>query len=143
MTFDEKVYDKILQINSQEGETVALEEAVMAQGNVETWLADLLRVTRKSVHSVIRSAAITIQDPQFNLLEFENMFPAQVFPLRNYFESKCVLFRSKIEEGDSDQYCFWSPKQGSKTQIIQFSGIRKNCGQPEIYSQFPAPFSHW
>ena len=78
VTFDEKVYDKILQINSQEGETVALDEPVNAQGNVENWLAELLRVTRKSVHSVIRSAAITIQDQAFKLLEFENMFPAQV-----------------------------------------------------------------
>jgi dynein heavy chain len=31
VTFDEKVYDKILALNSQEGENVPLEEAVMAQ----------------------------------------------------------------------------------------------------------------
>ena len=31
VTFDEKVYDKITAINSQEGETVQLEEPVMAQ----------------------------------------------------------------------------------------------------------------
>ncbi|ELU05307.1 hypothetical protein CAPTEDRAFT_162628 [Capitella teleta] len=78
VTFDEKVYDRILSINSQEGETVQLDEFVLAQGNVENWLGDLLRLTRKSVHGVIRTAAITIQDPAFKLLEFENMFPAQV-----------------------------------------------------------------
>ena len=31
VTFDEKVYDKILAINSQEGEKVDLDEPVMAQ----------------------------------------------------------------------------------------------------------------
>jgi dynein heavy chain len=31
VTFDEKVYDKILEINSQEGEMVPLKEPVMAQ----------------------------------------------------------------------------------------------------------------
>ncbi len=78
VTFDEKVYDKILHINSQEGETIALDRPVLAEGNVESWLASLLAMTRRSVHGVIRSAAITIQDDAFKLLEFENMFPAQV-----------------------------------------------------------------
>ncbi len=31
VTFDEKMYDKITHINSQEGETVALDETIMAQ----------------------------------------------------------------------------------------------------------------
>jgi hypothetical protein len=31
VTFDEKVYDKILSVNSQEGENVVLEEAILAQ----------------------------------------------------------------------------------------------------------------
>ena len=31
VTFDEKYYDKILAINSQEGETITLEEPVTAQ----------------------------------------------------------------------------------------------------------------
>ncbi|XP_064627182.1 dynein axonemal heavy chain 5-like isoform X2 [Lineus longissimus] len=78
VTFDEKVYDKILSLNSQEGENVSLEESVMAQGNVEVWLGDLLRISRKSIHGVIRTASIAITDPSFKLIEFENMFPAQV-----------------------------------------------------------------
>lgn len=57
------------------------------QGNVETWLGDLLRMTRTSVHGIIREAAITITDPQFKLLEFENMFPAQVFAFYANFTS--------------------------------------------------------
>lgn len=50
----------------------------MAQGNVEIWLGDLLRISRKSLHSIIRSAAISIGDPSFKLIEFENMFPSQI-----------------------------------------------------------------
>jgi len=48
------------------------------QGNVESWLAELLTVTRLSVHDIIRSASIAITDTNFNLLEFEKVFPAQV-----------------------------------------------------------------
>ncbi|XP_076466904.1 dynein axonemal heavy chain 5-like [Babylonia areolata] len=78
VTFDEKMYDKILAINSQEGERVELDEPVNAQGNVEVWLGDLLRVGRRSMHSIIRAAAVAITDQGFNLLEFENTFPSQI-----------------------------------------------------------------
>ncbi|XP_070190341.1 dynein axonemal heavy chain 5-like isoform X2 [Littorina saxatilis] len=78
VTFDEKVYDKILAINSQEGERVDLDEAVNAQGNVEMWLGDLLRIGRRSMHNIIRSASVTISDQGFNLLEFEDTFPSQI-----------------------------------------------------------------
>ncbi|CAH8644888.1 unnamed protein product [Schistosoma haematobium] len=78
VTFDDKVYDKILAVNSQEGETIQLVNQVMAQGNVEVWLGELLQTSRNSLHSVIRSAYFAINDQQFNLLEFENSYPAQV-----------------------------------------------------------------
>jgi dynein heavy chain len=51
---------------------------VFLQGNVEVWLGDLLRMSKKSIHGIIRSAAISISDPGFKLIEFENMFPAKV-----------------------------------------------------------------
>jgi len=50
----------------------------MASGGVEIWLGDLLRMSKKSVHSVIRAAAVAIDDPQFKLIEFENTFASQV-----------------------------------------------------------------
>ena len=76
--FDEKVYDKILGMVSQEGEEVSLTEAVNAQGNVEIWLGDLLRISRHTLHTIIRTASVAILDPGFNILEFENTFPSQV-----------------------------------------------------------------
>ncbi|XP_078614027.1 dynein axonemal heavy chain 5-like isoform X11 [Branchiostoma floridae x Branchiostoma japonicum] len=76
--FHEKEYDKILAINSQEGEKVELVEPVVAQGNVELWLGKLQEVQQKSIHSVTRSASLAIADQGFKLVEFENMFPAQI-----------------------------------------------------------------
>jgi len=97
VTFDEKVYDKILELNSQEGEMVPLKEPVMAQGNVEVWLGDLLKVSRASLHKIIRDGAIAIQDPAFNLLDFLNSFPAQVnssFIFELFVKSSFDFFRS-------------------------------------------------
>ncbi|KAF8568731.1 hypothetical protein P879_07217, partial [Paragonimus westermani] len=78
VTFDPKTYDKILAINSQEGEVVQLEAPVMAQGNVEIWLGELLQCSRHSIHSIIKAAYFAINDPKFNLLEFETSYPAQI-----------------------------------------------------------------
>ncbi len=50
----------------------------MAQGNVENWLGKLLQMSLRSVHCVIHNAMVAIQDPNFNLLEFLNTYPAQV-----------------------------------------------------------------
>ncbi|XP_052714224.1 dynein axonemal heavy chain 5-like isoform X2 [Crassostrea angulata] len=76
--FHEKFYDQILAIYSSENETIDLEKPVKAEGNVETWLMSLMLMSQKSLHGVIRTAAMSIQDSSFQLLEFLNMFPAQV-----------------------------------------------------------------
>ncbi|XP_052229952.1 dynein axonemal heavy chain 5-like isoform X5 [Dreissena polymorpha] len=76
--FHEKFYDVILAVHSSEGETVDLEKQVKAEGNVEVWLMSLMLMAQKSLHGVIRTAAMAIQDQSFQLLEFLGMFPAQV-----------------------------------------------------------------
>ncbi|XP_051812950.1 dynein axonemal heavy chain 5 [Acanthochromis polyacanthus] len=76
--FHDKVYDRILAVSSREGETVELEHAVTAEGNVEVWLNALLKESQKSLHNVIRQASLIIQESDFQLIDFLNSFPAQV-----------------------------------------------------------------
>ncbi|XP_052240013.1 dynein axonemal heavy chain 8-like isoform X2 [Dreissena polymorpha] len=76
--FHEKDYDRILSVISREGEKIVLENPVIAKGNVELWLGELLKEKMKSLHGVIRDAFRTINNEGFELLGFLNNFPAQV-----------------------------------------------------------------
>ena len=55
-----------------------LEEHVMARGNVEAWLGELLMQQQKALHGVIREASNVINDSSFELLSFLANYPAQV-----------------------------------------------------------------
>ena len=55
-----------------------LDAPVMVQGNVEVWLGSLRKASFTAVHSVIRQASVAIADLNFDLMEFENAYPAQV-----------------------------------------------------------------
>eukprot|EP00108_Taenia_solium_P009032 TsM_000496300 transcript=TsM_000496300 gene=TsM_000496300 len=78
VTFDETVYDRILAVNSTD-ETIELETPVMAQGHVEVWLGDLLKMSQESLRQVIHNAYSVINDEEnFDLLKFEDSFIAQV-----------------------------------------------------------------
>uniref|UniRef100_A0A3B3QAQ7 Dynein axonemal heavy chain 5 n=1 Tax=Paramormyrops kingsleyae TaxID=1676925 RepID=A0A3B3QAQ7_9TELE len=76
--FHDKIYDRILAISSREGETVELDRPITAEGNVEVWLNALLKESQRSLHLVIRQAALAIQESGFQLIDFLNAFPAQV-----------------------------------------------------------------
>ena len=78
ITFHEKDYDRILSFSSREGETVELEQPVMAQGNVELWLGNLLNGVMTTIHSIIRTSYRAMQDPNFQLLEFLHNSAAQI-----------------------------------------------------------------
>uniref|UniRef100_A0A8C4H2J0 Dynein heavy chain 5, axonemal n=1 Tax=Dicentrarchus labrax TaxID=13489 RepID=A0A8C4H2J0_DICLA len=78
VVFNEKIYDQIASFQSQEGETVELSQPVLAQGNVEAWLGQLLAGVRQTLHAIIRQAYLAISDPGLKLLEFQSAFPAQV-----------------------------------------------------------------
>ena len=85
VTFHPKEYDKILEINSREPETVQLDKPVVAQGHVEIWLGKLLDMARNSVASVIMNAHVTVSNPNLVLLEFLESFPAQVSRFKRLF----------------------------------------------------------
>ncbi|XP_019624088.1 PREDICTED: dynein heavy chain 8, axonemal-like [Branchiostoma belcheri] len=78
VTFHEKDYDRMMAFVSREGESVNLDTPVMAKGNVEIWLGDLLREQQSSLKGVIREAAANINDPSFQILAFLANYPAQV-----------------------------------------------------------------
>ncbi|KAM8731517.1 dynein axonemal heavy chain 5 [Acanthopagrus schlegelii] len=78
VVFSEKLYDQMVSFQSQEGETVDLSQPVLAQGNVETWLGQLLAGVRQTLHAIIRQAHLAISDSGLKLLEFQSAFPAQV-----------------------------------------------------------------
>merc|ERR1712071_118767 len=66
---------------SREGETVMLDKPVMAQGNVEVWLGELLHMQQESLHSVIRNANVSVLDTSFlpdKIIPFMFEQPAQV-----------------------------------------------------------------
>lgn len=77
--FHEKDYDKILSVISKEKESIKLDRFVMAQGNVEDWLNNLLKLSHRSVHIIICQAFYAIADSsEFHIMDCLNNFPAQL-----------------------------------------------------------------
>ena len=63
---------------SQEGEEVDLQPAVLCQGSVEVWLKVLLDTVLGTVHKIVKRAWMNLGDSGFDLLQFEDTFPAQI-----------------------------------------------------------------
>ncbi|XP_047128116.1 dynein axonemal heavy chain 8 isoform X1 [Hydra vulgaris] len=76
--FHPQDYDRIISIISSEGETVQLDKHVVAKGNVEVWLLELLNEAQHSLHNVIRDASIALKDPGIDIMNFFNTFVSQV-----------------------------------------------------------------
>ncbi|EEB13574.1 ciliary dynein heavy chain, putative [Pediculus humanus corporis] len=100
--FDDKVYDRITAIMSKEMEKIPLEKEVFAIGGVEFWLGNLLKMALQSLNIVIGQAAVAIKDPDFQVLDFLDKFPAQVGLLGIQFiwtrDSELALNKCRIDK---------------------------------------------
>lgn len=59
----------------------------------------LMKTAHYSLHCVIRTAAMHIQDPAFQLLEFLNLFPAQVTSAFSSLLSLYINNEAKSDHG--------------------------------------------
>ncbi|RKO94376.1 dynein heavy chain and region D6 of dynein motor-domain-containing protein [Blyttiomyces helicus] len=74
--FHDKEYDKIMALESAEGERVALSRPILAVGNVEMWLGTLLKNMQTSINDIIREAASRMNDMPMS--KFLDEYPAQI-----------------------------------------------------------------
>ena len=74
--FHDKDYDKIIALESAEGERIALSRPMLAAGNVEVWLGTLLKCMQTSINDIIREAVGRMNDMPVN--KFMDEYPAQV-----------------------------------------------------------------
>ncbi|KAI9141404.1 dynein heavy chain and region D6 of dynein motor-domain-containing protein [Paraphysoderma sedebokerense] len=74
--FHEREYDKIVGLESSEGERVILTKPMIATGNVEIWLGSLLKSMQMTINDIIREAAIRMND--IPLTKFLDEYPAQI-----------------------------------------------------------------
>ncbi|KAJ1563094.1 Dynein heavy chain 5, axonemal [Cladochytrium tenue] len=74
--FHEKEYDKILALESAEGERVPLSKPMLASGNVEMWLGVLLNSMQVSINDIVREACSRMNDMPF--IKFLDEYPAQI-----------------------------------------------------------------
>ncbi|GIY16074.1 dynein heavy chain 8, axonemal [Caerostris darwini] len=76
--FDPDEYNKITAVISKEGDEIPLDRPVMAEGNVELWLGDLLVVQQMSLNTVIKEAFGSLNEEDFELITFIDKYIAQV-----------------------------------------------------------------
>lgn len=89
-------------IYSREMEKIPLEKEVMAVGGVEYWLGSLLKMCQQSLNAVIGQAALQLKEPDFNVLDMLEKYPAQVGLLGIQFiwtrDAELALNKSKIDK---------------------------------------------
>jgi dynein heavy chain, axonemal len=74
--FHDKDYDKIIGLESSEGERVPLSRPMLASGNVEVWLGTLLKSMQVTINDIVREAAVKVNE--LPLQKFMDEFPAQI-----------------------------------------------------------------
>ena len=74
--FHDKDYDKIIGIESSEGERVPLSRPMLASGNVEVWLGTFLKSMQVTINDIIREAAVKVHE--LPLQKFMDEYPAQI-----------------------------------------------------------------
>lgn len=83
-------------------EKIPLEKEIMAIGGVEYWLGNLLKVALQSLNVVIGQGAAAIKEPDFQILDFLEKFPAQVGLLGIQFiwtrDAEMALRKSRIDK---------------------------------------------
>ncbi|KAJ3342801.1 Dynein heavy chain 5, axonemal [Gonapodya sp. JEL0774] len=90
--FHEKEYDKIIGLESAEGERVMLSRPMQAAGNVEMWLGTLLTSMQMSVNDIIRESVSRMHE--MALIKFLDEYPAQIGLL-----GLQILWTQMTEEG--------------------------------------------
>eukprot|EP00835_Amoeboradix_gromovi_P001556 NODE_73_length_23464_cov_0.600171.p1 type:complete len:4313 gc:universal NODE_73_length_23464_cov_0.600171:23064-10126(-) len=74
--FDVKEHDKIMGMESMEGEQVVFYKPLLATGNVEIWIGQLLECVKKSIQLVIKAAVTDMSE--MDLINVIEKYPAQV-----------------------------------------------------------------
>ena len=105
ITFDRVDSTKVLAFKSGVGEGLTLNEPVMAVGNIEDWLSQLLARVQKTVNITVQAAAVDCETMKID--EFTHKYPAQVSLIGIQFQwtmdCEDALYRSKSEKGVMNQ----------------------------------------
>lgn len=55
-----------------------MDQHVIAKGNVEVWLGELLKVQQMSLNTVVKQAYYSLEEEEFELISFLDKYIAQV-----------------------------------------------------------------
>lgn len=55
-----------------------MDQPVIAKGNVEVWLGELLKVQQMSLNTIVKQACYSLEEEEFELISFIDKYIAQV-----------------------------------------------------------------
>lgn len=83
--FQEKTIDKIVALNSANGEKVYLDNVVSCSGGVENWLNKLLFEMQSSIQSILGVMAMSLYSPDLNFTEDFQEYSGQVQYINKHY----------------------------------------------------------